>query len=302
VPHRAALTGRSATTNGAAASGLATGPDDLAARLVDVLHAYGPTLVALSGGVDSSVVVAAAVRALGSASMAALTASSPAVAAAELEQARQYCATLGVTHHVVATRELDVAGYRDNGPRRCYFCKATLLDAARDLAVEQGYAVVATGTNASDVAAGFRPGIRAAAERGVRAPLAEAGLTKADVRAVARHWTLPMWDKPAAACLSSRIAYGVEVTPARLARLERAELDVRNRLAPLGIRDLRVRDLGDAVRVEVDAALLGLVRKDPGLPDVVRAAGFTGADVVVEAFRSGSMNELLADPQRWQWA
>jgi uncharacterized protein len=268
-------------------------------RLVAELAGYGPTLVAFSAGVDSSVVLAAAARALGRGA-AALTAVSPAVPAAEIQAAAAFCAELGVAHHPVPTAELDRAGYRDNGPRRCYFCKSTLLDTAVEFAAEHGFAAVATGTNASDVAAGFRPGIRAAAERGARTPLADLGLDKEAVRSIAREWGLSTWDKPASACLSSRIAYGVAISPARLARVERAEAAVRRLLAAHRVRDLRVRDLGEAVRVELDAHLVEPVRADPALHEAIRGAGFTGVPVSVAAFRSGSMNELLPDPERWR--
>jgi uncharacterized protein len=270
-------------------------------RLVAELAGYGPTLVAFSGGVDSSVVLAAAARALG-AGAAALTAVSPAVPAAEQRAAAEFCVELGVAHHAVPTAELDRAGYRDNGPRRCYFCKSTLLDTAVLFAGEHGFAAVATGTNASDLAAGFRPGIRAAAERGARTPLADLGLDKESVRAIALHFGLSTWDKPAAACLSSRIAYGVAISPGRLARVERAEAAVRRLLAAHRVRDLRVRDLGDAVRVELDAHLVEPARSDPALHEAIRGAGFAGVPVSVAAFRSGSMNDLLPDPQRWREA
>jgi len=269
----------------------------VAGRLVDEVRHYGRTLVAFSGGVDSSVVLAAAVRALGAGQVAAVTAASASLPAAELEAARRFCAELGTAHHVVATDELAVAGYRDNGADRCYFCKSTLLDAALGLAAEHAFASVATGTNASDVVAGFRPGIRAAAQRGARTPLADAGLDKQAVRAVARLWQLRTWDKPAAACLSSRIAYGIAITPARLARVERAEVAARDRLRGHNVRDLRVRDLGDTVRLEVDAELVALARADESLHEAIRAAGFAGLPVVVEAFRSGSLNELLPATQ-----
>jgi uncharacterized protein len=271
-------------------------------RLIAQFASYGRTLVAFSGGVDSSVVLAAAVRALGPDQVAAVTAVSAALPAAERDEAAEFCALLGVAHHAVATREMERAGYRENGPTRCYFCKSTLLDAATGLAATHGYQTVATGTNASDLAAGFRPGIRAAAERGARTPLADAGLDKAAVRAVARQWGLPTWDKPAAACLSSRVAYGVAITPARLARVERAESAARRLLAGHQVRDLRVRDLGGAVRVEIDADLVAAARQDPRLPAAIAAAGFADAPVTVEAFRSGSMNELLPDPEGWRSA
>jgi uncharacterized protein len=270
-------------------------------RLVAEFAGYGRTLVAFSGGVDSSVVLAAAVRALGADDVAALTSVSDALPGTERDAAAAFCADLGVTQLAVTTDEMSRPGYRENGPRRCYFCKSTLLDAARDQAAAGGFDTVVTGTNASDLAAGFRPGIRAAAERGARTPLADAGLGKAEVRAIARLWDLPTWDKPAAACLSSRIAYGVTISPARLARVDRAEAAVRRLLAGRHqVRDLRVRDLGDAVRVEVDAELVAPVREDPGLAEAVTAAGFTGIPLSVAAFRSGSMNELLPDPARWR--
>jgi pyridinium-3,5-biscarboxylic acid mononucleotide sulfurtransferase len=274
-----------------------TSPAD---RLIATLRGYGRTLVAFSGGVDSSVVLAAAARALGPGGAAAVTAVSPAVPAAEIDAAADFCAQLGVAHHTVTTRELDVAGYRDNGPRRCYFCKSTLLTGAVALADAEGFAAVATGTNATDIAAGFRPGIRAAAERGARTPLADLNLDKPAVRGIARGWGLPTWDKPAAACLSSRIAYGVTITPARLARVERAEAALRPLLAAYGVRDLRVRDLGDAVRLEVDQPAVATVRDNPAARSAVRDAGFNDAPLTVEPFRSGSMNELLGDPERWR--
>lgn len=272
-------------------------PAVLAERLTTEIAGYGRSLVAFSGGVDSSVALAAAVRALGPADVAAVTAVSPSLPAAELAAARAFCADLGVAHHTPATDEMDVPGYRENGPRRCYFCKSVLLDTARAVAEQGGYATVITGTNGSDVAAGFRPGIRAAAERGARTPLADLGLDKAAVRAIARFWRLDTWDKPAAACMASRLAYGIEVTPVRLARVERAETAIRSLLKA---RDLRVRDLGEAVRLEVDATAVATARADTRIADAIRSAGFGDTPVRVEAFRSGSMNELLPDPEQWR--
>jgi pyridinium-3,5-biscarboxylic acid mononucleotide sulfurtransferase len=274
----------------------------LAGRLVAEVAGYGRSLVAFSGGVDSSVALAAAARALGPGNAAAVTAVSPSLPAAELAAARAFCAGLGVEHHTPATGELDVADYRRNDPRRCYFCKSVLLDTARELAASHGFAAVVTGTNASDVTAGFRPGIRAAAERGARTPLADLGLTKPTVRAIARLWQLSTWDKPAAPCLASRVAYGITVTPARLARVERAEAAVRARLHGRGhaVRDLRVRDLGGTVRLELDAEAVDPARRDPGVLSTIRAAGFGDVPVEVRPFRSGSLNQLLDDPRRWR--
>jgi uncharacterized protein len=273
-----------------------------AGRLVAELAGYGRSLVAFSGGVDSSVALAAAVRALGPDEAAAVTAVSPSLAAAELEAARSFCTALGVAHYTPLTGELDVADYRRNDPRRCYFCKSVLLDTAREIATTYGFDAVITGTNASDLSAGFRPGIRAASERGARTPLADVGLTKPSVRAIARLWGLRTWDKPAAPCLASRVAYGITVTPARLARIERAEVAARSRLHARGraVRDLRVRDLGEQVRLELDAEAVDEARDDPGLVSAIRAAGFGEVPVDVQAFRTGSLNELLNEPGRWR--
>jgi pyridinium-3,5-biscarboxylic acid mononucleotide sulfurtransferase len=279
-------------------------PAVLAGRLVAEIAGYGRSLVAFSGGVDSSVVLAAAVRALGPGDVAAVTAVSPALPAAELAAARALAAELGVEHHTPATRELNVEGYQANSPRRCYFCKSVLLDTAGTLARQYGFATVLTGTNASDVTAGFRPGIRAAAERGARTPLADLGLAKESVRAIARLWQLRTWDKPAAACLASRIAYGVPVSATRLARVERAEAAVRDRLQASGyaVSDLRVRDLGDTVRLELDAEKVDSARRDPAIAGAIRGSGFGARPVDVQPFRTGSMNELLPDPRPWRRA
>ncbi|WP_246210572.1 ExsB family transcriptional regulator [Nocardioides piscis] len=199
---------------------------------------------------------------------------------------------------------MDREGYRENTGQRCYFCKAELIETLGPIARERGIAHVATGTNADDAVAGFRPGIRAAAERGAVTPLLDAGLTKHDVRRASRRWGLPTWDKPAAACLSSRVAYGIEVTPHRLARVERAEAGVRAALDAAGIevRDLRVRDLGDRASIEVDVALLAGPLADAGpasavrrrVLDAVARAGFGEAVLDPLGFRSGSLNAALA--------
>jgi uncharacterized protein (TIGR00268 family) len=256
-------------------------------------------LVAFSGGVDSGVVLAAAVRALGAERVVAATAVSPSLPAAERAAAAAFAASLGVRHEQPRTDELSREGYRANAGDRCAFCKAELVDVLRPLAARLGIADVVTGTNADDVRAGFRPGIRAATERGAWAPLARAGLTKDDVRAAARRWELPLADKPAAACLASRIAYGVPVSAAGLARVEAAEAALRSVLAAAGlsVRDLRVRDLGsDVARVEIDRPLV-----DELTPDLLAAvAGFERIEVDPRGFRSGSMNELLPDPVRYR--
>src|ERR671920_1027968 len=186
--------------------------------------------------------------------VAAATAVSGSLASGELDSAARFARDLGVRHLKPRTDELSREGYRANAGDRCFFCKAELLDVVAPLAAELDLAAVATGTNADDAIAGFRPGIRAAAERGAVTPLRDAGLTKAQVREASRRWELPTWSKPAAACLSSRIAYGVQIPPAGLGRVDRAEQAARNLLRAAGVevRDLRVRDLGDdRARVEV---------------------------------------------------
>lgn len=271
--------------------------DQLRARLAaldEALAGLGSVVVAFSGGADSAFLLAAAVRALGPADVVAATAVSPSLAAHELAAAAEFAAELGVRHETPRTDEMSRAGYRANAGDRCYFCKAELLDVLRPLADRLGIPHVATGTNADDAVAGFRPGIRAAAERGAVTPLRDAGFTKAEVRAASREWGLPTWDKPALACLSSRVAYGVAITPQRLARVERAEVALRAALhaAGLAVRDLRVRDLGDRARVEVDADLVDWLA---ARPDVLACVtGFDAVEVDPRGFRSGSMNDALA--------
>ena len=267
----------------------------LTTRLADLeadLRARGSVLVAYSGGADSAFLLAAAVRAVGADHVVAATGYSDSLPQAERDPARSFAKSLGVEVITPETHEMEREGYRANGSDRCFFCKAELVEVLSAIAGERGLAVVATGTNADDAVAGFRPGIRAADERGAVAPLRDAGLTKAQVREASRRWGLPTWDKPAAACLSSRVAYGVEVTPHRLARVERAEAAVRRVLT--GVRNLRVRDLGERASVEVDADLLPL---DADVAELVLAAtretGFDEAELDPRGFRSGSLNEAL---------
>jgi uncharacterized protein len=278
-----------------------TSPNDdldasLLARLAGLdaaLRALGSVLVAFSGGADSAFLLAAAARALGPAGVVAATAVSPSLPERELADAADFAARLGVRHAAPRTNELARPGYARNGPDRCFFCKAELLDVLGPLAGELGLAAVATGTNADDAVDPFRPGIAAAAARGAVTPLRDAGLSKAQVRAASRAWGLRTADKPAAACLSSRIAYGIEVTPARLARIEHAELALRQAFdaAALPVRHVRVRDLGGRARVEVDPELVSAVAARPELLQVV--TGFAGVELDPRGFRSGAMNEAL---------
>lgn len=272
----------------------------LTARLRDLATRLGildSLLVAFSGGADSAFLLAAAARALGPERVMAATAYADSLPRSERGPAADFCAALGVRQVTPHTKEMDRAGYRANGRDRCYFCKSELIDVLAPVARQHGLGAVATGTNADDAVAGFRPGIRAAAERGALTPLRDAGLTKAQVREASRRWGLPTWDKPAAACLSSRVAYGIAVTPYRLARIERAEAGVRAAAAAAGIdvTNVRVRDLGDLGRVEVDAAVVDRITATTSVADAVRAAGFDDVEIDARGFRSGAMNELLAD-------
>ncbi len=270
--------------------------DTLAAALAVSFDGVGSVLVAFSGGADSALVLAGAVRALGPGRVAAATAVSDAVPGAEVDAARRLADSLGVAWHQPRTDELSREGYRANGGDRCFFCKTELMSVLVPLAERLGLQHVATGTNADDLRAGFRPGIRAAAAVGALTPLADAGMTKTEVRALSAHWRLPTWDKPAAACLSSRIAYGIQITPALLHRAEAAEQAVRAELGP-GARDLRVRDLGGGrARVELDEACLDAL-DGPARERVAAAVRGVGHESVeLTVFRSGSMNDLLTAP------
>jgi uncharacterized protein len=273
---------------------------DARLRALDTaLQELGSVLVAFSGGADSAFLLAAALRTLGSPSVAAATAISPSLPSSERRAAAEFAAGLGVRHAFVDTREMEREGYRANAGDRCYFCKAELLDQLAPLAAQLGLGHIATGTNADDAVAGFRPGIRAAFERGAVTPLRDAGLTKAQVRAASRRWGLTTADKPAAACLSSRIAYGISITPGRLARVEAAEAALRLAFAEaqLPVRNLRVRDMGNRARVEVDAGCVEALQQRPEL--LAAVTGFDAVEVDPRGFRSGAMNELLSDPARY---
>jgi pyridinium-3,5-biscarboxylic acid mononucleotide sulfurtransferase len=250
----------------------------------------GSAIVAFSGGVDSSVVAAVTARALGPRALA-VTAVSPAVAEGELEGARGVARAIGIAHETVATRELARPGYRRNGPDRCYHCKTELYDALAAVAAERGYAALLSGSNADDTG-DWRPGLRAAAEHAVRHPLLEADLGKAQVRELARMLSLPSAEKPASPCLASRIPYGTAVAPETLARIDRAERNVR----ALGFPVLRVRHYGELGKLELPAADLERAlepRTHAAIDAAIRAGGYARATIDREPFRSGRLNSAL---------
>jgi len=263
-------------------------------RLEALLAGTRSALVAYSGGVDSTVMLAVAARALPGRSLG-IVARSPSLPAAELEAALQLAATRGLAVEVLDTAEVELPGYVANGPDRCYFCKTELYGRLRELAEARAFEAVLDGFNRDD-REDWRPGRRAAVENGVRSPLDEAGLGKADVRALALELGLPNWDKPAAACLSSRIAYGVPVTLTGLDRVERAETAVR----ALGFTEVRVRDHGGPATVEVAPEQVARLQGDEGLLRRVErrllGLGFESVDVDPAGYRRGNLNRRMVWP------
>jgi uncharacterized protein len=255
------------------------------------LRSLGSCAVAFSGGVDSAVVGKAAAIALGDAAVA-VTGASASLAQGELEQARSLAELIGIRHIVVNTDELDKADYLKNAPDRCYHCKTELYTQLERLLPSLGVKAIVNGANADDLG-DYRPGMVAASEHRIHSPLAECGITKAEVRELAAGWQLPVWDKPATPCLSSRIAYGEEVTPARLAMIDAAERYLKSR----GLGNLRVRyHKGDLARLEVPLSELerlidGDLRR--GLTAELRKLGFKFITLDLEGFRSGSLNQLV---------
>jgi uncharacterized protein len=261
-------------------------------RLLEILGSLGSAAVAFSGGIDSTVVAQAAHMALGDKAIA-VTADSASVPRSELEEAKELARRIGIRHRIVATQEFGDANYVKNDGSRCYFCKSELYTQIEQLLPELGAQVICSGANLDDMG-DYRPGLKAAAEHRVRHPLQEAGFTKADVRALARAWDLPTWDKPASPCLSSRLAPGVEVTTERTARVEAAEAHLRS----LGFRVCRVRlHEGELARIEVPAAELWRLADAPvreQLAQRLRELGFKFITLDLEGFRSGSLNVLVS--------
>jgi uncharacterized protein len=259
-------------------------------RLLDTLSGLGSALVAYSGGVDSTYLLWAARRALGHRVLAVIG-RSDSLARSELESALAEAARLGAEVRVVSTAELSDPGFGDNPPDRCYHCKNELYAKLGPVAREAGLAAVCDGTNSDDLG-DYRPGRRAAEERQVRSPLAEVGLTKQEIRALARRAGLPHWDKPAMPCLASRFPYGTRITSGKLRQVEEAEAVLRRRGFPI----CRVRHHGEEARIEVPGEDLERLLVEPlrgELTAAIRALGFGTVTVDREGFRSGRLNDGL---------
>ncbi|KZL50259.1 TIGR00268 family protein [Nodularia spumigena CENA596] len=247
-------------------------------------------LIAYSGGIDSTLVAKIAYDVLGDRALA-VTAVSPSLLPEELEDAKIQAATMGIPHKIVQTHEMDNPNYTSNPVNRCYFCKSELHDTLKPLALQLGYPYVVDGVNADDLH-DYRPGIQAAQERGARSPLAEIGVTKAEVRQLSQQLGLPWWDKPAQPCLSSRFPYGEEITVAKLQRVGRAEIYLRK----LGWQNLRVRSEGDTARIELLPANIKDFVLTTDLQTVVSAfqeLGFIYVTLDLEGYRSGKLNQVL---------
>ena len=248
----------------------------------------GSVAVALSGGVDSGLVAKVAHDCLGEAAMA-VTAMSPSLATEERAAVASLVERIGIRHLFLDSYETEDPRYQANAPDRCYFCKTNVYDVLTGYAGGEGFRFLVDGTNADDVG-DHRPGRRAAREQGVRSPLQEAAITKAEVRAIARDLGLPIWDKPAAACLASRIPYGSRVTDEKLSQVERAEAVLR----ALGIRQLRVRHHDKVARLEVEPDAIATVVKHRGrITERLKRLGFVYVALDLDGFRSGSLNEVL---------
>lgn len=265
-----------------------------AERAKAILFGLGRVGVSFSGGVDSTLLLCLAVEACGRDNVLALTGLSASLPRRELEAAREAARRLGVTHLEVETGEFADPAFRTNPPDRCYHCKKRRLAALRQAAAERGVGQVVEGTNRDDLA-DYRPGLRATEEAGVRSPLLEAGLGKEEIRALSRERGLAGWDRPAAACLASRVPYGVELTGERLTQVERAE----EYLAGLGFSPVRVRHHGEVARIEVAPEERGrLLERAAEVQAQLERLGFRYVALDLQGYRTGSLNRSLTNSRR----
>jgi uncharacterized protein len=273
----------------AANAGLARDTEAKLAACAEMIRAMGRVVVAFSAGADSTLLLALAVEALGPKNVLAAVGVSPSLPAEERQAAGRIAGQIGAELVEVPTGELDDPRYAANPAERCYFCKHDLFGRLGELAGRRGFDAILSGANADDTG-DFRPGMRAGEELGVRSPLLEAGLTKAEIRRISQRMNLPTWDKPAMACLASRVPYGQAITAERLGRIEQAE----RALHELGFGQVRVRDHDRVARIEVPAEdlprLLGLRIE---VAAAMKRAGYAYATMDLMGFRSGSANEVL---------
>jgi len=261
-------------------------------ELEAVVAPYGSALVAFSGGVDSSLALAVAAKALSKESVLAVTSNNETYLPSELEGAKALALSLGVEHLVVNTRELDDPNYAKNPANRCYFCKSTLYSDLAKIAEEKGFRCVIDGANKDDEG-DYRPGREAAKELGVISPLSVVRMSKDEVRELAKFLGLPSWDKPALACLSSRFPYGQEITPEKLAQVARAEEFMRSR----GYKQVRVRHHGEIARLEIGPDELEKAFKQrEEISTELTAAGFLYVTLDLVGYTPGSLNATLKKP------